>query len=273
MIGLPDVYRAGLALPVGGGRQSRFTVSDRARPGPVEWCLIDAYDDVPLNTAVRTGQPVFGALDHLEDAYADFVERQRQTATVAVAAVPIVAAGETVGGLVVFFQRRQEFRPAQRDALMRLGEDLGTLLRDYDPPESHPRLAAAPSSPEAKVAVHSVAADLAAVSVARRFLGALLEDWGVDEDTRELAVLCLSELVTNALIHGQAGCVVRVVQERDVLTTTVRDGGPEGAISAVAGEEPLEVHGRGLRLVDALVSRWGSATDATGTTVWFAVPC
>ncbi|MDX6277763.1 MAG: hypothetical protein QOJ72_1891 [Nocardioidaceae bacterium] len=271
---LPDVYRAGLALPIGGGRQSRFIASDRVHHGTLEWCLIDAYDDVPLNTAVRTGHPVLGVLDNLEDAYADFVERQRQTATVAVAAVPIVAAGATVGGLVVFFDRWQEFRPVQRKDLVRLGEDLGRLLGHYDHPEPRPRLSADdPPSSEAKVAVHAVAAELAAVSEARRFMRVLLEDWGVDEDTRDVAVLCLSELVTNALIHGQAGCVVRVVLEREVLTTIVRDGGHEGAISAVSMDEPLQVHGRGLRLVDALVARWGSATDGAGTTVWFDVHC
>jgi anti-sigma regulatory factor (Ser/Thr protein kinase) len=259
---------------VGGGRQSRFTASDRVTFETVEWCLIDAFDDVPLNTAVRTGQPVFGVLDHLEDRYADFVERQRQTETVAVAAVPIIAAGTTVGGLVVFFHREQEFRPVQRLDLVRLGEKLGTALQRIQRAESCPPIdIGASSSPHTRAAAHAVPADLAAVSGARRFLRLILADWGVDEDTRDLAVLSLSELVTNALIHGQGGCVVHVALEHDVLTATIRDGGHTNAISAVPMDDPLQVHGRGLRLVDSLVSRWGSATDARGTTVWFDLQC
>ena len=57
---LARVHRAGLVLPDGGGRRLRFTANDRVNDGTVDWCHIDAYDDVPLNTAVRTGQPVLG---------------------------------------------------------------------------------------------------------------------------------------------------------------------------------------------------------------------
>ena len=47
---------------------------------------------------------------------------------------------------------------------------------------------------------------------------------------RTLAVLCLSELVTNALIHARTGCAIRAVLEQNTLTVTVRDGGhPEPA--------------------------------------------
>ena len=36
-------------------------------------------------------------------------------------------------------------------------------------------------------------------------------------------------------------------------------------------EDPLQVAGRGLMLVDALADRWASEHDATGTTAWFAL--
>ena len=118
---LPGVHRAGLALPEGGGRRLRFTASQRTNQDRVEWRYIDAYDDVPLTTAVRTGTPVCGALDHLDARYADFVDRQHGTATVAVAAVPLVAASRTIGGFVLFFDRGQEFDALQRLELTRVG--------------------------------------------------------------------------------------------------------------------------------------------------------
>ena len=79
LLDLPDVCRVGLALTEGGGRRLRFTASDRDPAQGVDWCHIDAYDDVPLTTAVRTGEPVVGGLDDLDDRYAELVDRQRST--------------------------------------------------------------------------------------------------------------------------------------------------------------------------------------------------
>ena len=270
---VPGVHRAGLALAEGGGRRLRFTASDRATDDGVDWCHIDAYDDVPLNTAVRTGKPVLGALTFLTDRYADFVEGQRATATVAVAAVPMIAAGQTVGGFVLFFDQFQEFGPLQRLELARVGEDLGTRLRRAQRAEPRPMddMSGEPLSPGATVAAHAVPADPAAVSESRRFLRRTLEDWGINGEATDIAVLCLSELVTNAVIHARAGCVVRVVLEEGTLTTTVRDSGSPGSASTVPVADPLQVHGRGLLLVDSLATRWGSELDSVGTTVWFVL--
>ena len=35
--------------------------------------------------------------------------------------------------------------------------------------------------------------------------------------------------------------------------------------------DPLAVHGRGLQIVDACSTRWGSELDAVGMTVWFVL--
>ena len=270
---LPGVHRAGLALPEGGGRRLRFTASERTNQERVEWCYIDAYDDVPLTTAVRTGAPVCGALDQLAARYADFVERQLGTTTVAVAAIPLVAASRTIGAFVLFFDQRQEFDALQRLELTRLGEDLGGELRRAQRTGAYPPTDTSDerTSPGATFAVHDVAADPVAVSAARKFLRRTLDGWGIDDETTDTAVLCLSELVTNALIHARTGCAVRAVLEESALTVTVRDGGSPGAASTVPLDDPLRVHGRGLHLVDSLVTRWGSRRDSVGTTVWFVL--
>src|SRR4051812_19025319 len=59
---LPGVHRAGLALAEGGGRRLLFTASDRNNEDSVEWWEVDAYEDVPLNQTVRTGEAVVGSL-------------------------------------------------------------------------------------------------------------------------------------------------------------------------------------------------------------------
>jgi anti-sigma regulatory factor (Ser/Thr protein kinase) len=182
-----------------------------------------------------------------------------------------VAAGQVLGGFVVFFDRPQPLDAEQRSCLLTLGHDVGAALRDAQRAEERPDLTLSdqPVPAGAAVAFHDVPPDPAAVGGARRFLRRTLQEWGVAGDTPDAAELCLSELVTNALIHTPAGCAVRVLLDHGVLTTTVRDGGSSEAGSADPLEDPLRVHGRGLPLVDAVATRWGSEIDSVGTTIWF----
>jgi anti-sigma regulatory factor (Ser/Thr protein kinase) len=273
MTALPGVHRAGLAVAEGGGRRLRFTASDRTGSSIAEWCHVDAYDQVPLNAAIRTGAPVFGHLDDLGRKYAAFVERQRGTTTTALAAVPVVAAGQVLGGYVLFFEGPQSLDHRQRSRLAALGAQVGAALREAQHRAARPEvtLSDAPVPSGAAVAFHDVPPDTAAVAGARRFLRHTLQEWGVDEDTTEAAVLCLSELVTNALIHTPTGCAVRVLLDDGLLTTTVRDAGAADARTVEPLEDPLRVHVRGLQLVEAVASRWGSELDSVGTTVWFVL--
>jgi anti-sigma regulatory factor (Ser/Thr protein kinase) len=270
---LAGVRRVGLALTEGGGRRLRFTASDRDNRERPVWCHIDAFDDVPLNTAVRAGHAVVGTLDDLEEPYATFVSHQRGTPTVGLAAVPIVAAGRTMGGFVLFFDAPQSFCAEQRAELQRLGAELGATLRAVQRrQEQQPAsLSDRALPPGVAGVVHEVPGDAAGVGNARRFLRRTLDSWGVDPEASDTAVLCLSELVTNAVIHADSGCAVRVVLEDDVLTITVRDHGFPTATSGELVEEPLRVHGRGLQLVEALATRWGSERNTVGTTVWFVL--
>lgn len=73
------------------------------------------------------------------------------------------------------------------------------------------------------------------------------------------------------MIHTQAGCSVRLLLERGVLTTSVRDLGARDRMPVEPLADPLQVHGRGLQIVDALATRWGSTLDSGGTTVWFVL--
>ncbi len=281
LVRLPDVNRVGLALTEGGGRRLLFTASDRTpdsdpAEGPVvEWCHIDAYDDVPLTAAVRTGRPVLGALEELDRDYADLVERQRNRAVAALAAVPLIGSGPPVGGLVLFYEREQAFDDAQRDDLVRRAAELADRLREVQAtaPRDGPGLAELPVPPGVAVSDLVVDADPRAVGETRRHLRAALRGWGVDDDTADTAVLCLSEVVTNAVIHTGAPSEMRATLDRGVLTVTVRDRGatsrPAGGVPDEA--DPLRVHGRGLQVVEELSDRWGSELDAVGATVWFVL--
>ncbi|MEO6412219.1 MAG: ATP-binding protein [Pedococcus sp.] len=267
------VHRVGLALAEGGGRRLLFTASDRDNGRSVEWCQVDAYEDVPLNHTVRTGEAVVGSLNDLACRYRAFTDRQLPK-THALASLPISAAGQVQGGYALFFDTPQRFDHLQLTELEDLGARLGANLRGVQRATTHASrsLEAGPVPHGAHAATYSVAADLRAVARVRHFVLRTLAAWGVDEDTVDNAILCVSELVTNAIIHTDAGCELRVVLDRGVLTTTVRDAGSTVVVDpSNVTVEPLAVHGRGLQLVDAFSTRWGSELDAVGMTVWFVL--
>jgi hypothetical protein len=51
----------------------------------------------------------------------------------------------------------------------------------------------------------------------------------------------------------------------------VRNPGSPPDLREPDSSDPLQVHGRGLQLVDALASRWGSERDAHGFSAWFVL--
>ena len=267
---LPGVRRVGFALSEGGGRRLRFTASDRTDGDLVEWCHIDAYDDVPLTSVVRTGEPVMGDRGSLDPRYDDFVAAQ-PAEVLALAAVPLPGIGSPIGGLVVFLEEAWAFDEAQRgllEATARRAADAVRRIRvgsrdlhDDDP---------APTDDDTIAARIVLDDDPRAVGLARHFLREFLARSDVPEDLAATAELCLSELVTNAIVHAGGHCELRATLDT-ALTVSVRDrGGPADDAAPDDDPDPLRVHGRGLQLVNALADRWGSERDALGTRVWFS---
>ena len=83
--------------------------------------------------------------------------------------------------------------------------------------------------------------------------------------------LLTGELVSNAVVHGPEAGVVRIEVRIDGETVRVgvRDSG--GGTPTVGHPEPTAPSGRGLALVEALSSDWGTQTHRDGKTVWFEV--
>jgi anti-sigma regulatory factor (Ser/Thr protein kinase) len=111
-------------------------------------------------------------------------------------------------------------------------------------------------------------ADTRAPARARRWLAALLAEWAVPGVVRDDAVLCLSEIVTNAVIHTSTGPRAGAVLDGRQLVVTVSDSGRRGRAELVDHDQE-DIGGRGLTVVDALCPRWGSEQRSDGTTVWF----
>ncbi len=106
------------------------------------------------------------------------------------------------------------------------------------------------------------------VSAARRFLAALTEAFPAADD----ALLCLSEVATNAIQHSHSArpggqFTVRATYAPGHLRVEVEDDG--GPWQPQAGHH--EHGGRGLAILTAL-ARWDSTTDDGGhRTVWFEI--
>ncbi|PZS26928.1 MAG: hypothetical protein DLM59_17335 [Pseudonocardiales bacterium] len=111
--------------------------------------------------------------------------------------------------------------------------------------------------------------DTSATPRARRFVGSRLTEWGVADDVVEVARLCVSELVTNAVIHSGTAPRVTVRLDDERLLVLVQDRGRHGAARRAEGHDPMDISGRGLLLVDALATTWSAEHSADGTTVWF----
>jgi serine phosphatase RsbU (regulator of sigma subunit)/anti-sigma regulatory factor (Ser/Thr protein kinase) len=125
------------------------------------------------------------------------------------------------------------------------------------------------AAPEQTRASHELPGDPTAAGEARRFVAGVLREWGIDEDCVDTAELCVSELVTNAVIHSGTTSTVTVQADPEYLLVLVQDRGGRGAVRLPDELDPESVSGRGLSLVDALASAWSAEHSTDGTTVWF----
>ncbi|MEE1930124.1 SpoIIE family protein phosphatase [Streptomyces sp. TRM 70351] len=113
-------------------------------------------------------------------------------------------------------------------------------------------------------------ADASRVGEARGQLRDLLYDWSVPDQV-DGAVLMLSEVLTNVLVHTDADAlmVAEITGERGGrrLRVEVADGSDELPHRRDPGE--LASSGRGLVLLDLLAGAWGVDPRGEGKAIWF----
>jgi PAS domain S-box-containing protein len=110
--------------------------------------------------------------------------------------------------------------------------------------------------------------DLRSAGAARSFVRAELARWEA-ADVEDVAVLLVSELVTNAVVHARSRAELRLQLRPEQLRVEVLDSAVHLRPRPRTADGDA-TNGRGLGLVDGLASRWGSVDDGTGTkTVWF----
>lgn len=111
--------------------------------------------------------------------------------------------------------------------------------------------------------------DRRSVRLAREFTREALTDWAV-ADRSDDVLLCVSELATNAVLHGvPPGRGFRLQLALDtagVVRIEVHDSGP-GEVRPPDPDTEAE-DGRGLLLVAALADKWGVGERDPGKVVW-----
>jgi anti-sigma regulatory factor (Ser/Thr protein kinase) len=120
------------------------------------------------------------------------------------------------------------------------------------------------------LAVQDLSCEASAPHQARRWTIELLRSQlGDDPDAAELlgdAVLCVSELVTNAVAAGCSTLSLALSVDDQAVRVSVHDDAPGQPTPREAG--PGDRSGRGLRLVEAVSRRWGVDALGRGKAVW-----
>jgi anti-sigma regulatory factor (Ser/Thr protein kinase) len=99
---------------------------------------------------------------------------------------------------------------------------------------------------------------------ARRFVAAALDAGG---EVAELAVLLVSELASNAVLHARTPFEVVVQIDDQRVRIEVSDGDP--TLPALRTYVRESITGRGLHMVAAAAHHWGFDARADGKVVWF----
>ncbi|KJY34080.1 phosphatase, partial [Streptomyces sp. NRRL S-444] len=108
------------------------------------------------------------------------------------------------------------------------------------------------------------------IAGARRQIRELLHDWA-DEEQVDSAVLMVSEMVTNVLLHtdGDALLVAEAMGELGTrrLRIEVADASDELPHKRHPGE--MASSGRGVLLMEMLADSWGVDPRGEGKSIWF----
>ena len=109
--------------------------------------------------------------------------------------------------------------------------------------------------------------DVAAVRMARQVTRNTLAAWQLGH-LEEVAVLVVSELVTNAVRHAiQTGAIgLELTSVGTGLCVEVEDGDPHWRLQVAQAD--CDESGWGFVLVDSLASRWGIRRISAGKAIW-----
>jgi serine phosphatase RsbU (regulator of sigma subunit)/anti-sigma regulatory factor (Ser/Thr protein kinase) len=115
-----------------------------------------------------------------------------------------------------------------------------------------------------------VPAEATGPSRVRQWMSTRLREWSVPEQVIGAAILCTSELTTNALLHAGTPARVHIDLSTQRLLVSVADTGTRGSVTPTKADT-MSSRGRGLGLIEELSDAWGTDPSVRGATVWFEI--
>ncbi|MDL4817750.1 ATP-binding protein [Actinomadura opuntiae] len=107
-----------------------------------------------------------------------------------------------------------------------------------------------------------------APALARRFLADRFREWKIEDDSD--ARLVVSELVTNALLHGAGQIIVRLFRDETGGAPVLEVWDQGQGQPVVQPESDTRITGRGLLTVTNLTTKWGTRPITEGGKVVWA---
>lgn len=109
-------------------------------------------------------------------------------------------------------------------------------------------------------------ADASGPAAARAHTLAYLDEQGLSAFGAEVSLI-VSELVTNAVVHGSPPVELCLARAGERLRVEVSDGSSDAGRVATHPQHS-SVQARGLHIVERLSATWGTARSNTGKVVW-----
>ncbi len=112
----------------------------------------------------------------------------------------------------------------------------------------------------------SLARDISSPAVARRQALRFAADNDVSDP--EILVLVVSELVTNAVVHGAEPIEMCASFDGGTVRIEVSDSTPDIGTVVSPPRASDQTGGRGLEIIDTVTQRWGTIARDRGKVVW-----
>ncbi|KOU59716.1 ATP-binding protein [Streptomyces sp. NPDC060334] len=110
------------------------------------------------------------------------------------------------------------------------------------------------------------------VTRSRDFTRMALDTWRWPQEATDDVLLLVSEVVSNACLHGGGPGVLVLDRTPERLRIEVTDGNPAPPVPVPAGSAaPGRPGGHGMLIVERLARSWGSRPGPDGKCVWLEV--
>jgi anti-anti-sigma regulatory factor/anti-sigma regulatory factor (Ser/Thr protein kinase) len=152
--------------------------------------------------------------------------------------------------------------PALADTLDRLA--INRTVPAY--PTRAAALAAIAKAPPVGRFHRSLSATPASAAIARELVAEACDMWGLPY-LLDAAEIVITELVANAVQHAGGDLRLTLTHGPRFLHLSLRDGSPVTPVRKVPDPDQGQ-GGRGLMLIDALATGWGSSPTPDGKVVW-----